>query len=127
MPDYMQEVLGDLVALHNDARRNKWLWKAEPLVRSELLSQYAQDWANKMAVNGRLTHSSMSDIMKLGYTAVAENIAYGQKSPEEVMDTWMNSSGHKKNILNSKFNAIGCGLSLSSNGRPYWCVCFGKV
>jgi uncharacterized protein YkwD len=68
----------------------------------------------------------MRDIMNLGFSGVAENIAYGQKTPEDVMKTWMNSYGHRSNILNSNFNQIGCGMSFSQNGRVYWCVCFGK-
>ena len=38
-----------------------------------------------------------------------ENIAWGQKSPEQVMDAWMNSEGHRANILNAKFTKMGVG------------------
>ena len=87
---------------------------------------YAQKWSNKMAVQNRLYHSSMKDIMALGFSGVAENIAYGQRSPEEVMKSWLKSPGHRSNILNSKFTEIGCGMSISGNGKLYWCVCFAK-
>jgi len=88
--------------------------------------KYAQKWSNKIASQNKLYHSNMKDIMSIGFSLVAENIAYGQKSPEEVMKTWLKSSGHRSNILNSKFTEIGCGMSLSENGRLYWCVCFAK-
>lgn len=126
MSDFMDNTIEHLVILHNDARRNKWLWKASPLVKNDTLMLYAQTWANKMASGKGLVHSNMKDIMSLGFSSVAENIAVGQKSTEEVMTTWLNSSGHRRNILNGSFTDIGCGMSLSSSGKLFWCVCFAK-
>lgn len=124
--DYRLQQLDILIDLHNDARVNRWLWKSKPLTKNHLLMKYAQKWVNKMAAQNRLYHSNMKDIMALGFNNVAENIAYGQNSPESVMKTWLNSVGHRNNILNSKMTDIGCGMSLSENGKLYWCVCFGK-
>lgn len=53
-----------------------------------------------------------------------ENIAMGYRSPEQVMIAWMNSKGHKRNILDEEFNSIGIGC-LYQNGRYYWVQCFG--
>lgn len=122
--DYRLEQLDILIDLHNEARANRWLWKTQPLSKNSFLMSYAQKWSNKMAVQNRLYHSSMKDIINLGFSRSAENIAYGQKSPEEVMSTWLKSSGHRSNILNSKLTEIGCGMSISPNGRLYWCVVF---
>lgn len=47
--------------------------------------------------------------LEIQYWAAGENIAYGQRSPEQVMQSWMNSEGHRANILNSGFNAIVVG------------------
>jgi len=124
--DFRIQQLDDLIVRHNDARTNRWLWKSKPLEKNSFLMNYAQSWANKMAKENNLYHSRMKNIMELGFNYVAENIAYGQKSPEEVMDTWMKSPGHKANILNSKFTEIGCGMALSEKGRLFWCVCFGR-
>lgn len=124
--DYRLSQLNTLIDLHNDARQAKWLWKSEPLEKNMFLMKYAQKWSNKMASTNRLYHSSMSDIMSIGFSTAAENIAYGSNSPEDVMNVWLKSPGHKKNILNSKLTDIGCGMSLSENGRLYWCVCFGR-
>ncbi|MDD6328777.1 MAG: leucine-rich repeat protein [Lachnospiraceae bacterium] len=55
---------------------------------------------------------------------IAENIAYGQTSPEGVMESWMNSEGHKDNILNSNYYTIGIGC-IEMNGVLYWVQCFG--
>lgn len=52
-----------------------------------------------------------------------ENIAYGQTSPSQVVNAWMNSSGHKANILNSSFKTIGIGC-FYYNGLYYWVQCF---
>lgn len=53
------------------------------------------------------------------YRSAAENIAYGQKNPEEVMNAWMNSSGHRANILNSEMEYLGVGVAYI-NGTYYW-------
>ena len=116
----------DLVVAHNDARDDaSWLWEIMPLVKDDKLMEYAQDWAEYMAETGRMHHSSMRDIMALGFKLVGENIAWGQKDVEAVMRTWLNSPGHKANMLSTKFSSIGCGVAESDRGIMYWCACFG--
>lgn len=116
----------DLVVAHNDARDEaSWLWEIMPLVKDDKLMEYAQDWAEYMAETGRMHHSSMRDIMALGFKLVGENIAWGQKDVEAVMRTWLNSPGHKANMLSTKFSSIGCGVAESDSGIMYWCACFG--
>ncbi len=51
---------------------------------------------------------------------VAENIAMGQNSSEEAMRSWMNSSGHRANILNAGYTRIGVSAYRGNNGRVYW-------
>lgn len=58
------------------------------------------------------------------YRYAAENIAYGQKTPEAVMNAWMNSAGHRKNILNANLKEIGVGAAASSGGTIYWTQLF---
>lgn len=54
---------------------------------------------------------------------MGENIAYGQATPESVMNTWMNSEGHRNNILNPNFKSVGIGYL---KGNPsYWVQLFG--
>ena len=70
--------------------------------------------------------SSFSTALKeqgLSYRGSGENIAYGQRSPEEVMNAWMNSSGHRANILNGKYTSIGVGC-YEQNGMLYWTQLF---
>ena len=56
------------------------------------------------------------------YFAVGENIAAGQPTPQWVMDTWMNSSGHRANILGSDYKNIGIGLCRTNSGYGYYWV-----
>jgi uncharacterized protein YkwD len=63
-----------------------------------------------------------------GYTSpIGENIAWGYRTPEAVMTAWMNSSGHRANILNCKAKAVGVGLARKADGTPYWTQDFGSV
>lgn len=61
----------------------------------------------------------------ISYTYAGENIAYGQKTPEAVMNSWMNSSGHRANILNTKVEYIGVGVAYK-NGIYYWTQFFAS-
>ena len=55
-----------------------------------------------MADHNNLKHGDMKNISRLGFSPVAENIAYGQKDEESVMNTWLWSPGHRRNIMNKK-------------------------
>lgn len=115
-----------LADLHNEARSNSsWAWKISPLIMDDQLMRYAYDWAETMAEKNRMVHSSMRDIMKLGFNKVGENIAWGQNSEQDVMNSWLWSPGHRANIMSTSYNRIGCGASYSKYSRLYWCVCFG--
>ena len=62
----------------------------------------------------------------VSYRSAGENIAWGQRSPEEVMKAWMNSSGHRANIMNPNFTTIGVGYYENANGTDYWCQLFTR-
>ena len=64
-----------------------------------------------------------------GYTtgASAENIAWGYRSPQEVVNGWINSAGHRANILNCGSVAVGVGVAYKADGTPYWTQDFGRV
>lgn len=65
------------------------------------------------------------DEYSVSWWAAAENIAYGQSSAAAVMNSWMNSSGHKENILKENMTHIGIGLYIK-NGRKYWVQLFAQ-
>ncbi len=62
----------------------------------------------------------------VSYRRAGENIAWGQRSPQEVMKAWMNSSGHRANIMNPDFTTIGVGYYENANGTDYWCQLFTR-
>jgi uncharacterized protein YkwD len=66
-------------------------------------------------------------ITNAGYvwSGAAENIASGQRDPAAVMKAWMNSPGHRANILNCSYRNLGVGLAYSANKTPYWTQDFG--
>ena len=59
------------------------------------------------------------------YLATAENVAYGQTSIDNLMDSWMGSEHHRANILGD-YDAMGAGLAKGPDGRNYWSVSFGR-
>ncbi|MGC5050612.1 CAP domain-containing protein [Micromonospora sp. DT48] len=62
------------------------------------------------------------DRVDYAWRTYGENVAWNQRTPAAVMDAWMNSPGHRQNILNCAFTEIGVGVA-SSNG-PYWTQVF---
>ena len=73
------------------------------------------------------TYGSPFDMMRkfgVSYRAASENIAEGQIYPQEIMNDWMNSEGHRKNILNPNFTTLGVGVAKTSSGRLYWTQMF---
>ncbi len=69
---------------------------------------------------------SHNHVMQHTSAPVAENIAMGQNSPQEALNSWMNSSGHRANILNSGYTKIGVAAYRSSNGTTFWCQQFAR-
>lgn len=70
--------------------------------------------------------SSFSTVLTeagVSYRTAGENIAYGQSTPQQVMNAWMNSSGHRANILNANYTTIGVGYTVI-NGTAYWAQLF---
>ncbi len=103
-----------------------------PLTEHPLLTKAAQGHSDDMAARDFFDHTNPDGdgpgerITAAGYTwsSYGENIAKGQTTPAQVMDAWMNSPGHRANILNCGFKEIGIGLHTS--GGPYWTQAFGS-
>jgi uncharacterized YkwD family protein len=111
-----------VVDLTNQERAKNGL----PALKVDLtLSKMAHEKSRDMSANNYFSHTSPSygspfDMMKkygITYRSAGENIAMGQRTPEEVVKGWMNSEGHRKNILSSNFNYIGVGYVSQGN---YW-------
>lgn len=84
----------------------------------EIKSSFSHTRPNGSSFSTALTEAGVT------YRASGENIAYGQKSPEAVMNGWMNSSGHRANILNKNFTSIGIGHYQDGAGVDYWTQLF---
>ncbi|MFD8209330.1 sigma-70 family RNA polymerase sigma factor [Streptomyces sp. NPDC059695] len=103
-----------------------------PLTEHPLLTKAAQGHSDDMAARNFFDHTNPDGdgpgerVTAAGYawSTYGENIAQGQTTPAQVMDSWMNSPGHRANILNCDFKEIGIGLH--SSGGPYWTQVFGS-
>jgi len=104
-----------------------------PLKLQSQLNQAAQKHAENMVLTGIFSHTINNlgpgaRVTAEGYSwsTVGENIAFGYSSATAVMTGWMNSSGHKANILNANYTELGVGYALNSTGRPYWVQVFAR-
>jgi uncharacterized protein YkwD len=119
----------------NNYRASKGLGK---LTATRSLNTAAYKHSLDMAKNRFFSHTGSNGstpwqrMAAAGYnynTPKAENIAAGQNTAEQVFNSWMNSSGHNKNMLNPSFKAIGIGR-VTLSGTPYkyyWTTDFGGV
>lgn len=104
----------------------------KPLTLSSKLTDIATMKSKDMADKGYFDHTSptygtpFQMLQKYGvtYKSAGENIAAGQKTPEEVMNAWMNSSGHRANILNASYTEIGVGYYQGGSYGVYWTQLF---
>lgn len=100
------------------------------IVPSAKLDKAAQDWADKLAENDELKHNPSylkdSGGWEYGWTSVAENVASGHETAQEVMKSWMGSPAHKSNIIGD-YNRIGIGIAEADSGVKYFVQNFGKA
>lgn len=102
-----------------------------PLTTSTALTSLAQNFSEDMAARGFFDHTDPDGDTPWDRAAqagvqglAAENIARGQADAQAVMDGWMNSEGHRANILNCDYKTIGIGIHEGSGG-PWWVQNFG--
>lgn len=116
----------EVVRLVNDIRAQNGL---EPLTENWELSRVARYKSQDMRDNGYFAHNSptygtpfqMIKAFGLSFRTAGENIAKGYSTPEAVVNGWMNSSGHRANILNASYKEIGVGYVAQGN---YWTQMF---
>lgn len=118
-----------VLKLVNDERAKNGLGK---LTLSTKLNEVAFAKSKDMAVNRYFSHQSPtygspSNMLKkfgVSYRTAGENIAAGQRTPQEVMNAWMNSSGHRANILNKNYTELGVGYYKGGYYGHYWTQTF---
>lgn len=95
---------------------------------SKVATLKSQDMINKNYFSHTSpTYGSPFDMMKkfnISYKTAGENIAMGQKTPAQVVEAWMNSEGHRANILNKNHTDLGVGVAKDSKGTIYWTQMF---
>lgn len=119
----------EVIRLTNLERQKAGL---SPLKYNWELSRVARYKSEDMSSKGYFSHTSptygspftMMTNFRIRYTAAGENIAMGQPTAQAVVSGWMNSSGHRANILNTNFTEIGVGYAKNSSGRIYWTQMF---
>ena len=116
----------EVIRLVNEIRVSNGL---KALKTDRELSRVARYKSQDMKDNNYFSHTSptygspfqMIKSFGISYKAAGENIAKGQRTPQEVVNAWMNSSGHRKNILNPSFTKLGVGYVEKGN---YWTQMF---
>lgn len=120
------DFVSEVVRLVNIERANYGL---SPLKTNSALEDYAE--LRSTEIVSKFSHERPNGARALDYLrglgtlrTYGENIAMGQRTPEEVVNDWMNSEGHRANILKSDFTMIGIGC-YKSGGTYYWVQIFG--
>ena len=116
----------EVVRLTNSARsQNGYAALVEDGALSEAAAVRAREIARSFS-HTRPSGASFSSALSesgVSYLRAGENIASGQKSASEVVNAWMNSPGHRANILNSSYSRIGS-ASVNIDGTLYWVQLF---
>lgn len=122
----------EVIRLVNIERSNRGL---ELLKANWQLSRVARYKSADMRDKNYFSHTSptygspfkMMEDFGLRFSSAGENIAMGQKTPKEVMNAWMNSPGHRSNILSPSFSEIGVGVAKDKHGRIWWTQMFMRA
>jgi uncharacterized protein YkwD len=103
---------------------------------SAQLGEAARIQADQVVAAGRLEHvvpdaryptlENRLDAAGYRWRAAGENLAFGQPDAAAVVTTWMQSPGHRANILHTTFTEIGVAHLIDANGRPYYVQVFGR-
>lgn len=118
--------VSQVVALVNEARAQNGLsaLKLDSRVSAAALTRASEiktSFAHTRP-DGRSCFTALAEA-GVSYRGAGENIAYGQATPQAVMSAWMNSAGHRANILSNKYTTIGVGYTVIG-GVPYWVQMF---
>lgn len=107
----------EILHLVNQARAAEGL---RPLVADAEVTVVAQRWSERQARAQRMYHNpDYASQIPSGWSRAGENVAMGYRTAAAMHEGWMNSPGHRANILNAAFTHIGIGWAVDANGRPY--------
>jgi uncharacterized protein YkwD len=118
----LDEVQSRVLADVNKARTKAG---ASKLKEYSALNTVAVNWSKRQAAAEEMSHNpNYAKQIPPGWSAAGENVAYGY-SPTAVTGAWMDSPGHRANILRTSFTHIGIGVACSESGSPYYTQVFG--
>ena len=137
MSSTSQQFVNEVLRLTNEFRAKNGL---APLKANSELDQTAQKYSQTMATGDFFSHTGKDNSTpwaraeKEGYKArtMGENIAAGQRSPQQVVQGWIDSPGHRRNMLNPNFTELGVGYfnlendTGKTNYNTYWTQLFGS-
>lgn len=121
------EYVNQVLTLVNEERAKSGL---SPLTLDAAACDAAQTRAREIVSNfshtrpGGKSFSTALTESGVKFRSAGENIAYGQTSPSQVMNGWMNSSGHRANIMNKNYTKIGIAHYEDASGTDYWVQLF---
>lgn len=100
---------------------------------NDKLMKAAQSMAEDIAKSGRMSHrdsqnrslSQRVDAVEYDWRSICENLAYNFKTPQLTNQAWMDSPGHRKNLLNATVTEVGFGLWYDAEEKPYWVAIYG--
>ena len=121
--DNISKFVSEVISLVNEERTKRGI--SELTINSNLqkAAQIRAEEQEQLFSHTRPNGTSCFTVLSendVKYRGAGENIAMGQRTPSQVMNSWMNSEGHRKNILNAKFTNIGVGVYKDSKGKNYW-------
>ena len=100
---------------------------AASLKGSKCVDGFAERHAKKMAAEQKMYHQDLGPILEAcDLNMVGENVAYGYPTGKAAMQGWMNSPGHRANILNKDYRVIGVAAYEAKNGAWYYAQVFGR-
>lgn len=128
-PSNLSDMEQEVLTLVNKVRSENGL---SPLAWADDVANVARAHSKDMIDRSFFSHTNPDGLSPfdrlnnngISFRSAAENIAYGQRTAEAVMDAWMNSSGHRANILNKNVTEIGIGAAKNQNGTIYWTQVF---
>ncbi len=120
--EYVNEVLSLVNKYRNASGLNSVTLDENLCEAAQIRAKETRTSFSHTRPSGKSCFTVLSDL-GISYRGAGENIAYGQSSPDEVMTAWMNSEGHRANIMNPSFTKLGVGV-YSVSGIIYWAQMF---
>lgn len=132
LPNNADALQAAVLTLVNQERSSRGL---SELTENGKLQVQAEDYACTLIVDDFFAHEhpdtgqdvgDRADNSGYSWQVIGENLAAGQQTAQDVMDAWMDSPGHRANILDARFTEIGIGVQQGGDFGIYWVQVFGK-